>query len=140
MAPLRNKRLTSALLLVLLAGAGVLLFGEGAGGRFGRWLDELTAPRQAAGLAAPAAQPAPRPLDEAIAACRPRGPGFHACMFEAGYAVNPAWSEAHKAGTPTRDNAAGQADTLRDAFRAEASRAYGVPYWVTRAAAKAQQP
>lgn len=138
MALLRNKRLTFAL-LALLAAVGVLTFDRGAAGRLGRWLDEVTAPRQGAKTAAPPAKPAPRPLAEAIPACRAKGPGFHACMFDAGYAVNPAWSDAHKAGTPTRDNAAGQADTVRDAFRDEASRAYGVPYWITREAANAKR-
>lgn len=137
MALLRNKWLTPAL-LVLLAAVGVLTLDAGAAGRVGRWLDELTAPRQAAKPATPAVKPAPRPLGEVIPACRAKGPGFHACMFDAGYAVNPAWSDAHKAGTPTRDNAAGQADALRDPFREGTSPAYGVPYWVTREAVAAK--
>lgn len=135
MALLRNKWLTPAL-LVLLAVAGMFTLGEGTAGRFGRWLDEVTAPRKAAPAAAPAARSAARPLVDAIPACRAKGPGFHACMFDAGYAVNPAWSDAHKAGAPTRDNVAGQADALHDPFRAGPSPAYGVPYWVTREAAK----
>lgn len=137
MALLRNKWLTSAL-LVLLALVGMFTLSEGAGSRLGRWLDEVTAPRKAAPASAPAAKLAARPLAEAIPACRAKGPGFHACMFEAGYAVNPAWSDAHKAGAPTRDNVAGQADALRDPFREGPSPAYGVPYWVTREAAQAK--
>jgi len=95
------------------------------------WIVELTPPPQAAAPAA-APKPAPRPLASAIPACRAKGPGFHACMFAAGYAVNPAWSDAHKAGTPTRENPATQADTVRDPYREGASPAYGVPYWVAR--------
>lgn len=131
MALLRNKWLTSAL-LALLAVAAMFALDEGAGKRVGRWLDEVTAPRKGALAAAPAAKSVPRPLAEAIPACRAKGPGFHACMFDAGYAVNPAWSDAHKAGSPTRDNVAGQADAVRDPFREGPSPAYGVPYWVTR--------
>lgn len=131
MAFLRNKWLPPAL-LVLLALAGMFTLGEGTAGRFGRWLDEVTATRKAAQAVAPAAKPAPRPLADAIPACRAKGPGFHACMFESGYAVNPAWSDAHKAGAPTRDNPARQADAVNDRYREGASPAYGVPYWVTR--------
>lgn len=138
MALLRNKWLTSAL-LVLLAAAGALTFIDGATGRVGRWLEEVTATRKVAQAVAPAAKPAARPLADAIPACRAKGPGFHACMFDAGYAVNPAWSDAHKAGAPTRDNVAGQADAVRDPFRAGPSPAYGVPYWVTRDAVKMKQ-
>lgn len=138
MALLRNKWLTP-MLVVLLVGAGALTFIDGATGRVGRWLDELTAPRKAANTAVPVAKQAPSPLAETIPACRAKGPGFHACMVDAGYAVNPAWSDAHKAGAPTRDNAAGQADALRDPYREGPSPAYGVPYWVTREAAKMKQ-
>ncbi len=127
MSLLRHKWFVRAL-LALVVGAVLVVYGE----ELLRWAEQLTQSRHAAKTPAVAPKPATRPLATVLPACRAKGPGFHACMFDAGYAVNPAWSDAHKAGAPTRDNPARQADAVNDRYREGASPAYGVPYWVTR--------
>ena len=78
----------------------------------------------------PAAPLAPLPAQ--IALCRKQGPGFQACMFQAGYAVNTAWSDAHKAASAGHIDPARAREVVHDPYRAEASPVYGVPYWAPR--------
>lgn len=86
--------------------------------------------------APPVAKPAPaKPLAEQLSLCRKRGPGFHACMLDAGYAVNAAWTTAHRndsRGTAAPGDLGATADVLGDPYRATVSPVYGVPYWVPR--------
>ncbi|MDD5247489.1 MAG: hypothetical protein PHY45_00790 [Rhodocyclaceae bacterium] len=76
-----------------------------------------------------------RPLAAQIALCRKQGPGFQACMYAAGYAVNAAWATAHDgdisgaAGTSRFSDAI---EVVGDPYRAGASPVYGVPYWTPR--------
>lgn len=69
----------------------------------------------------------PNSLPQQIALCRKEKSGYQSCMFDAGYEVNQAWSDAHKAA-----KAGTSAEAPKDAFRAEPSPLYGVPYWVPR--------
>jgi hypothetical protein len=80
----------------------------------------------------PAAAPALAPLSTQIPLCRKQGPGFHSCMYSAGYAVNTAWTSAHDRDTGGAADIARSGEILKDAYRAEASPVYGVPYWVPR--------
>jgi hypothetical protein len=80
----------------------------------------------------PAPPPALVPLSTQIPLCRKHGPGFHACMYGAGYAVNTAWTSAHDRDTGGAADIARSGEILKDAYRAEASPVYGVPYWVPR--------
>lgn len=89
---------------------------------------------------APAAQaPVLVPLPRQIALCRKEGPGFQACMFKAGYAVNAAWTEAHNADTEGAKgtlNPGRASELVNDPYRAAPSPVYAVPYWVPRPPAK----
>lgn len=92
-------------------------------------------PRTAQSTEPPAHGPrAVVPLAKQIPACRREGPGFQACMFRAGYAVNSAWTAAHdkdaKAGAAPNPERAG--DVINDQYRVGPSPAYGVPYWAPR--------
>lgn len=116
--------------VVALAAYGLAAYGTDAMLLLRAWL-----PRNLAGKEAPPPAPALVPLARQIPRCRKEGPGFQACMFKAGYAVNEAWTKAHN------DDAEGAKGTLapgrasalvEDPYRADPSPVYGVPYWVPR--------
>ncbi|HEX8989411.1 MAG TPA: hypothetical protein VF816_15750 [Rhodocyclaceae bacterium] len=92
-------------------------------------------PSQQSAPAPAASASLPPALAKQVPRCRKEGPGFQACMFAAGYAVNTAWTDAHNkdpegaAGTPTPARAG---EVLADPYRIGPSPVYGVPYWVPR--------
>ena len=80
------------------------------------------------------AETAPHPqrlaLNSQISKCHSNEPTYHACMFEAGYAINPAWIVAHD--SDAKNGSERAIDVVRDPFRADVSPAYGIPYWVPK--------
>jgi hypothetical protein len=116
--------------VIALAAYGLATWGTEAMLLLRAWL-----PRNLPGKEAPAPAPALAPLARQIPLCRKQGPGFQACMFNAGYAVNEAWTKAHDADTEGAKgtlNPARAGELLNDPYRTGASPVYGVPYWAPR--------
>lgn len=128
-------RFSTAVQVALLAAIGVLIYDtvEHADEVMVFLKSRFARETHAPDAQKPAQAPPPAPLPVQIDACRKRGPGFLACMYDAGYAVNPAWSSAHQKDSRDGNDPARAGEVVGDQYRSEASPIYGVPYWVRRA-------
>lgn len=124
---------TEILFAVLIAGVVVYLYAA--------WDPQLLAklrawfPHRENAAETKAPVPALVPLETQIGLCRKERSGFQACMFNAGYAVNSAWTTAHnndQAPAAVRLDPGRAGEVLGDQYRAGPSPVYGVPYWVPR--------
>ncbi|HEX8962554.1 MAG TPA: hypothetical protein VF801_06080 [Rhodocyclaceae bacterium] len=119
-----------AIALIGLAAYGLAEWGTEAMRLLQAWM-----PRQLLGAPPAPAAPALTPLPRQIALCRKAGPGYQACMFNAGYSVNADWTKAHdddKQGAQGTLQAGRASELVADPYRAGPSPVYGVPYWVPR--------
>ncbi len=121
--------------VLIVAILGLAAYGLSEWGTEAMRLLQAWMPRRILGNEPVASAPALTPLPRQIALCRKEGPGYQACMFNSGYAVNADWTKAHdddKQGAQGTLNPGRASELVADPYRAGISPVYGVPYWVPR--------